>query len=127
MEAVDRVMEKPVPVAWPTTRLAQQPIMLKKHVDARVCILTTLLEPQARVPMLTSQHEACEGLNIIALVELDWRQLRVRFFLARGAIRERMRELKQPRARLRPVAKWAVPLATEVPPLPQCVGGTSRP
>ena len=46
--------------------------------------------------MFTSQHE-CEGLNIIALVELDWQKLRVRFFLARGAIRERMRELEHPR------------------------------
>jgi hypothetical protein len=46
--------------------------------------------------MFTSQHE-CEGLNIIALVEVDWQELRVRFFLARGAIRERMRELEYPR------------------------------
>jgi hypothetical protein len=66
--------------------------MLYRPVEARVRILTALLA-QARCSMFTSQHER-EGLNIIALVEVDWQELRVRFFLARGAIRERMRELE---------------------------------
>ena len=70
--------------------------MLNKPVNARVCILTALLELRARVPMFSSPREACESLNIIALVELDWRKLRVRFLLERRAIRERMRELEHP-------------------------------
>jgi hypothetical protein len=44
--------------------------------------------------MFTSQHEECEGLKIIALVELDWQKMRVRIVLVHDAIRERLRELE---------------------------------
>jgi hypothetical protein len=43
--------------------------------------------------MFTSQRE---DPHIIALVELDMQKLRVRFVLAREAIREQMRELEHP-------------------------------
>ena len=47
--------------------------------------------------MFTSQREKCAELDIIALVELDTQKMRVRFVLAREAIRERLRELEHPR------------------------------
>jgi hypothetical protein len=50
-------------------------------------------------PMVTSQREKWADPHIIALVELDMRKMRLRFVLAREAIRERMRELEYPRDR----------------------------
>ncbi len=47
--------------------------------------------------MSTSQSEKGMAPHIIALVELDMQKMRVRFFLAREAIRERMQELEHPR------------------------------
>jgi hypothetical protein len=47
--------------------------------------------------MFTSQPEKWADRNIIALVELDTQKMRVRFVLARQAIRDRMRELELPR------------------------------
>jgi hypothetical protein len=47
--------------------------------------------------MFTSQREKWADHHIIALVELDMQKMRVRFVLAREAIRERMRELEHPR------------------------------
>jgi hypothetical protein len=47
--------------------------------------------------MFTSQREKCADPPIIALVELDMQKMRVRFVLARKAIRERLRELEHPR------------------------------
>ena len=44
--------------------------------------------------MFTSQREKWAGRDIIALVELDIQTMRVRFVLAREAIKERMRELE---------------------------------
>jgi hypothetical protein len=49
--------------------------------------------------MFTSQRKNWAEPYII--VELDMRKMRVRFVLAREAIRERMRELEQPRDRCR--------------------------
>ena len=46
--------------------------------------------------MFTSQREEWEEPHIIALVELDMQEMRVRFALSREAIRERMRELDHP-------------------------------
>ena len=51
--------------------------------------------------MFTSQREKSEDIHIIALVELDMQKMRVRFVLAREAIRERMRELEHPQGRSR--------------------------
>jgi hypothetical protein len=60
-----------------------------------------LLEPyskgQRECPMFTSQRKNRPEPNIIALVELDMQKMRLRFVLAREAIRERMRELEHPR------------------------------
>ena len=47
--------------------------------------------------MFASQREKWEEPNIIALVELDMQKMRVRFVVARKAIRERMRELERPK------------------------------
>jgi len=47
--------------------------------------------------MFTSQPEKWADPHIIALVELDMQKMRVRFVLAREAIRERLRELEHPR------------------------------
>jgi hypothetical protein len=47
-------------------------------------------------PMPISQRQTWEDVHIIALVELDMQKMRVRIFLAREAIRERMRELEHP-------------------------------
>jgi hypothetical protein len=44
--------------------------------------------------MVTSQREGWAAPHIIALVELDLQKMRVRIVLARGAIRERLRELE---------------------------------
>ena len=44
--------------------------------------------------MFSSQHEKWADRHIIALVELDMQEMRVRIILAREAIRERMRELE---------------------------------
>jgi hypothetical protein len=44
--------------------------------------------------MFAGQREKRAEPEIIALVELDMRKVRVRFVLAREAIRERMRELE---------------------------------
>jgi len=49
--------------------------------------------------MFTSQREKWAEPHIIALVELDMQKMRVRFVLAREAIRERMRELERPKDR----------------------------
>lgn len=46
--------------------------------------------------MSTSQREKCEDAHVIAVVELDMQKMRVRIFLAREVIRERMRELEHP-------------------------------
>jgi hypothetical protein len=46
--------------------------------------------------MSTSQREKCEDAHVIAVVELDMQKMRVLIFLAREAIRERMRELEHP-------------------------------
>jgi hypothetical protein len=48
-------------------------------------------------PMFTSQREKWAEPHIIAVVELDMQKMRVRFVLAREAIRERMRELERPK------------------------------
>ena len=53
--------------------------------------------------MVTSQHKEGACPDIIALVELDLRKMRVRIVLAREAIRERLRELEPPVRR----AEWA--------------------
>jgi hypothetical protein len=53
--------------------------------------------------MVTSQHKEGACPDIIALVELDLRKMRVRIVLAREAIRERLRELEPPVRH----AKWA--------------------
>lgn len=50
--------------------------------------------------MLISQTEEWADPHIVALVELDMQKMRVRFVLARAAIRERMRELEHPRDRM---------------------------
>jgi len=47
--------------------------------------------------MFTSQREKWAEPDIIALVELDIPKMRLRFVLAREAIRERMRELEHTR------------------------------
>lgn len=47
--------------------------------------------------MFTSHREKWVDADIVALVELDMRRMRVRFVLAHEAIRERMRELEYPR------------------------------
>jgi hypothetical protein len=47
--------------------------------------------------MFTRQREKWEDPEIVALVELDMQKMRVRFVVAREAIRERMRELEHPR------------------------------
>jgi hypothetical protein len=44
--------------------------------------------------MFTSQHEEWANPRIVALVELDMREMRLRIVLARKAIRERMLELE---------------------------------
>jgi hypothetical protein len=44
--------------------------------------------------MFSSRHEDWADSEIIALVELDMQKMRVRFVLAREAIKERMRELE---------------------------------
>jgi hypothetical protein len=44
--------------------------------------------------MFTRQREKPADRHIIALVELDMQKMRVRFVLAREAIRARMRELE---------------------------------
>jgi hypothetical protein len=46
--------------------------------------------------MFTSQRENGEDLQIIALVELDMRKMRVHIAFSRDAIRERLRELQHP-------------------------------
>jgi hypothetical protein len=46
--------------------------------------------------MLTSQRENWEDLQIIALVELDMRKMRVHIAFSRDTIRERLRELQYP-------------------------------
>jgi len=46
--------------------------------------------------MFTRQRENWAEPDIVALVELDMRKMRLRFVLAREAIRERMRELEHP-------------------------------
>ena len=45
--------------------------------------------------MFTSRNESRTLPEVIALVELDLQKMRVRFVLAREAIRERLRELEQ--------------------------------
>jgi hypothetical protein len=48
--------------------------------------------------MLSGQHEERATVpQVVALVEFDMQKMRVRFLLAREAIRERMRELEHPR------------------------------
>ncbi len=47
--------------------------------------------------MLSSRREEWADSHIIALVELDLQKMRVRFVLAREAIRERLRELEDPK------------------------------
>ena len=47
-------------------------------------------------PMFTRQRENWAEPDIVALVELDMRNMRLRFVLVREAIRERMRELEHP-------------------------------
>ena len=47
--------------------------------------------------MFSSQREKRAEPDIIALVELDRKKVRVRIVLARDAIRERLRELEHPR------------------------------
>jgi len=47
--------------------------------------------------MFSSRREEWADSHIIALVELDLQKMRVRFVLAREAIRERLRELEDPR------------------------------
>ncbi len=44
--------------------------------------------------MFTSQREKSAERHIIALVELDMQNMRIRFALARETIRERMQELE---------------------------------
>ena len=44
--------------------------------------------------MFTSRYESRAIPEVIALVELDLQKMRVRFVLAREAIRERLRELE---------------------------------
>ncbi len=46
--------------------------------------------------MFTSQREKRADSDIIALVELDMKKMRVRIVLAPEAIRERLRELEHP-------------------------------
>jgi len=45
--------------------------------------------------MSSSRREMWAELNIVALVEVDLQKMRVRIVLAREAIRERLRELKE--------------------------------
>lgn len=54
--------------------------------------------------MFTSQREKWADPDIIALVELDIQKMRVRFVLAREAIRERMLELEHPRDHQKPAS-----------------------
>ena len=46
--------------------------------------------------MFSSQREMPADSDVIALVELDMKRMRLRIFLARSAIRERLRELDKP-------------------------------
>jgi hypothetical protein len=59
----------------------------------------SIFEPHAkrvRVSMFASQPEEWADPQIIAIVELDLRKIRLRLVLAREAIRERLRELEHP-------------------------------
>jgi hypothetical protein len=47
-------------------------------------------------PVFSSQREIPADSDILALVELDIKRMRLRIFLARQAIRERLRELDNP-------------------------------
>ena len=47
--------------------------------------------------MFNRQREKWADPHVIALVEFDMQNMRVRIILAREAIRERMRELEHPR------------------------------
>ena len=49
--------------------------------------------------MPTSQREPYTEHDVVALVELDMQELRLRFFIGRKATRERLRELERPRDR----------------------------
>jgi hypothetical protein len=52
-----------------------------------------------RLFMFSSQREKRAAVpHVVALVEFDMQKMRVRFFLAREAIRERMLELEHPRS-----------------------------
>jgi len=46
--------------------------------------------------VFSSQLEIPADSDILALVELDMKRMRLRIFLARQAIRERLRELDNP-------------------------------
>jgi hypothetical protein len=48
--------------------------------------------------MFFRQGDKRKDIQVIALVELDMRKMRIRFVLAREAIRERLQELDHPRA-----------------------------
>jgi hypothetical protein len=56
--------------------------------------------------MFTSQYE-CEGLNIVALVELDWQELRVRFFGCAGRLENECESWNTPETlNLWGLARW---------------------
>jgi hypothetical protein len=66
-------------------------------VAAQVCIVGSFFGMRSRVyPMFSSQREDQADSEIVALVELDMKKLRVRIVLRPEAIRERLRDLEDP-------------------------------
>ncbi len=59
-------------------------------------MIAAFCEVRRRRPVFSSQLEIPAVSDIVALVELDIRKMRLRIFLARSAIRERLRELDSP-------------------------------
>jgi hypothetical protein len=59
-------------------------------------MIAAFCEVWTKAPVFSSQRENPADSDIVALVELDIKKMRLRIFLARNAIRERLRELDNP-------------------------------
>jgi len=59
-------------------------------------MIAAFCEVWTKAPVFSSQREIPADSDIVALVELDMKRMQLRIFLARRAIRERLRELDNP-------------------------------